>query len=813
MVNDLRLAFRSLIRNPGFSATVILTLALGIGATTTLFSVVNGILLRSLPYPDPDTLVQVESVNRNGRAIRVSYPDFADVMEQNRTFRGMAAYSDWTTSAVIDNNGIRLHWTQISSGFFPVFGMAPEAGRLFTTDEMANGQPLAVVSYRFWQARLGGAPDFSDRRIRIGDKLYPVVGVMPETHDFPPGTDIWVPREPVAESRTAHNWSVVGRMNDGVSLTQAQQDLSRIAESIRQVNGDGTDTIDLVATPVHERLVAGVRPALVVLLGATAILLLVACVNSTSLLLARALSRDREISVRSALGATHWRTAQAFLAEALLLSMAGALLGLLIALAVVPSLMEFEPDVLPTPGQVAVDRFVLAFAFGCALALALIIGLMPAIRAAKRDARDVLAGGRGVHGRRSESHRLRFGLVTAQIAMTFVLLVGTGLLGRTIVQLLAVDPGFRTDGAVVMDVWLPNPSPRDPATGGTRIAAYIDQLTARLAALPGVARVGGINHFPLQGGGPSGTFAILDRPDEISSFADYDQLASEPNRSGRAEFRVASPGYFGAMGIPLIEGRMFDERDSRDGTHVALISRDLAATRWPGEDPLGKLIFFGNMDGDLKPLTVIGVVGDVQEYGIGSRPMPTLYADIRQRPNTAGEFRIAIQGNFDGAATIASARRIARELDPQVPTEFRELESLVETSLGDRRFVLVLLGLFGGIALLLSTMGTYGMFRYLTLQRSSEVGVRVALGARSGDIMRLYLKQGAALAGAGITIGAVAALASSRLLTGFLYGVDVADAYTYMAVAGTLFGIALAATWIPAFLASRKDPLLSLRTE
>jgi putative ABC transport system permease protein len=815
VLNDLRLAGRGLLKSPGFTSVAILTLALGIGASTAIFSVVNGVLLRSLPYPNPDGLMQVETVFQSGRAGRVSYPNFEDLREQSQSFEELAAYEDWTTSVVSAGQGFRLRQAQVSAGFFSVLGVAPAVGRALSADEHRTGQHVAVVSYGYWHSRLGGNENLPGLSVRVGDQIYGVIGVMPRNYDFPVGTELWVPREPATESRSANNWSIVGRLRDGVSRGRAQQDLSTIAQRLRQQYGDETSMADAAVRPVLEQLVGNARPALLVLLAAAGVLLLVACVNVANLSLARALSRDRDSAVRLALGARPARLARRFLAESLLMSLSGAALGVLLALAGVPALLALEPGRLPRVQNVSVDWPVLAFTLTVSVLSAVIVGLVPAIRAARRDTREALVGSHRIQGGSLTSHRLRGILVVTQIALTTVLLVCAGLLGRSFLNLLAVDPGFRTQGAIVMDVWFPEPC-RYSALGATcdsaaemRIVDFIERLTAGLRATPGVEQVGGVNDFPLEGGGANGTFVIQQRVGEVSSFED--RLWHEPARTGNAEFRVASADYFGAMGIPLIRGRRFDERDTGEAPHVALISASLAETRWPGEDPVGKLIQFGNMDGDFQALTVIGVVGDVQEYGIGVQPRPTLYVDYRQRPRKASTFHVAIQGAFDVAAVTASARRLAHERDPEVPIGFRPLREVASEALADRRFVAFLLTVFGGLALVLATTGVYGVVAYTALQRTPEMGVRVALGARGRDVMGLFLRQGAALALAGIAIGLLACFALTRLVVSFLYDVGAADPVTFITTAAALFVAAVVAGGIPAYRAARVDPVEVLR--
>jgi predicted permease len=638
---------------------------------------------------------------------------------------------------------------------------------------------------------------------------------MPQGFDFPIETELWVPRQPIDEARTAHNWRVVGRLRDGVSRAAAQEDLSTVARRLKQQYGDGADMVDADVRPVLDQLVGSVRPALSVLLGAAGVLLLVACVNVANLLLARALSREGESALRLALGARPARLVRVFLSESLVLSLAGGALGVLIALAGVPALLALEPGRLPRIQDIGVDSRVLVFSLTAAVLTAVAIGLVPGLRAAQRDMRSVLAGSRRIQGSTAAGRRWRGALVAGQIALTLVLLVGGGLLGRSFVKLLAVDPGYRTEGAIVMDLWHPAVSlleaPGSP--GDLRIAATTEALMARLRALPGVERVGGIDQFPLRSGGPSGTFLVLRRPDEVASFEDYRRLALDRARTGNAEFLVASPGYFAAMGIPLLRGRLFDTRDSMDAPHVAVISASLAKARWAGEDPLGKLIQFGGMDGDLRPFTIVGIVGDVVERSLGAAPRPMFYTDYRQRPRKAFEFHVVIQGRFDVAATSEAARRIARDEDPEMPIELQTLEDIVSSSLADRRFVLLLVALFGGLALMLATTGIYGVVSYVASQRTAEIGVRVALGAHAGEVVRLLVRQGIVFAGAGVAAGLVGAFALTRLLGSMLYGVGAADPATFVTAAVALLAAAVVASWIPAHRAARIDPVEAVRHE
>jgi putative ABC transport system permease protein len=813
IIDDFRLALRGVARSPGYAAIAVVTLALGIGATTAIFSVVNGIFLRPLPYPEPASLLQIRMVWESGFQGSLSYPDFQDLRDQNRTFAGLAAYTNRTTSAATAEEGFRAAWTQVSPGYFSVIGVPPALGRAFSADEEQTGAPVAVVSYDYWQDRLAGRSDFASQSVRVNDQTYTVIGVMPRGYDFPVGTELWAPLKPPAAypERTAKGFEVVGRLRDDISAAAAQQDLSAIAARLKQQYGDDTDMVDASMRPVLEQLAGNVRAALTVLLGAAGALLLVACVNVANLMLARALSRDRESALRLALGAGRGRVARRFIAESLVLTVAGAGLGLVLAFAGVAALLARDTTQLPRTGEIGVDLRVLAFSLAVSMLAAAVVSVFPAFRAARRDPREALADSQRIQGGSAATRRFRAGLVMAQIALTVVLLVGAGLVGRSVLNLLDEDPGYRTGGALVMEVWLPAGDYVTPSAGDAYIANFLERLMSRLRMIPGVERVGGINSFPLQDLGSNGRYVLLDRPDEVSNPDDWERLGSVPSRTGVAHFRVASPEYFAAMGIPLIRGRVFDARDTRDAPHVALISASFAQERWPGQDPLGRLINFASMDGDYRSFTIVGIVGDIQEFGIGATPQPIFYADVRQRARRANEFHVVIQGEGDFAALTGAAREISRELDPEIPVAFRTLREVVSTWMAQRQFVLALLALFGVLALVVAATGVYGVVGYMAVQRTPEIGVRVALGARGADVVRLLAREGAVFAVGGVAIGLTVGSVLTRVVSSWLYGVGGADPTTFAAVAVAMIAVALAASWVPAYRASRTDAMEALR--
>ncbi|HEX6059009.1 MAG TPA: ABC transporter permease [Gemmatimonadaceae bacterium] len=820
VLQDVRYAARSLARSTGFTAAAVLTLALGIGATTAIFSVVHGVLLRPLPYPESERIVRAWQVNAEGNRGNVSDANFADLRAGSRSFSALAEMALSTAVSVTGGDEpVRVPQARVSREFIAVMGVQPARGRAFLPEEQQLGGPPAVlVSHDFWTRHLGGGSDAIGRTLTFGDRAHTVVGVMPRGFDYPAGAQLWVPREidPLNTSRTAHNFQMVGRLADGVSIAQARADLGAVARRVKQELGDATWMVDADVASLRDELVGGVRPALLVLLGASAVLLVIACANVANLLLAKAATRQRELAVRRALGAGVGRLVQQFLVEALVLSLAAGALGVVLAAWGVRLLVALEPGNVPRLGEIGVSGMGLAFALGVAAATAVVLGLVTATRGSDDDLRASLAEGQRSSSGGVSSQRTRSALVVVQMAMTLVLLVGAGLLARSFLRLLAVDPGYRTDGALVLDVALP--WPEDDAAGRRQVALY-DELRSRLRALPGVRAVGGINALPLVWGNYSdGTFLILTRADEMGDIRDireaiplFEQLRRDESRIGQASYRVAGPGYFEAMEIPLVRGRLFEDRDGYDAPHVAVISETLARTRWPNEDPIGKVIQYGNMDGDLRAFTIVGVVGDVREASLTAEPQPVFYASYRQRPSGASRFNFVVQRAGDPAALAAPAREIVRSLAPDVPPRIRTLDEIVARSIADRRFSLVLLGAFGSAALLLAIVGVYGVISYLVTQREREIGIRIALGARTADVRRLVVGQALRTAAIGVGAGVIVALAATRLLERQLYGVRPSDPVTFMAIVSLLLAIALAAAWLPARRAARTDPSSVLR--
>jgi putative ABC transport system permease protein len=811
LIQDLRYSYRMLVKKPVFTSVAVLTLALGLGSTTAIFSVINGLLLRPLPYPNPDQVVRVWQVGDKGQRMQFSDPNFEDLYSESRSFQALAQYSGRAFSVSGGSEPVRTPGAVVSQDFFDVLGVRPLLGRAFLPAEHNQGEPLTIiVSYGFWQRYLGGDPDLSSKKLTFLNQTHQVIGVMPQGFSFPPGTELWSPRglSPRLPSRTAHNWQVVARLENSVALEQARQEASAIATRLKQQLGDKTWMADAAVAPLQEVMVAQVRPTLFILMGAVGFLLLIACANVVNLLLAQAASRQRELAVRVALGASRWRLARQFLAESLLLAFIGGTLGLLLAWWGVGALLALEPGNLPRTSEVSVDYRVLAFAAAASFTVALLLGLMTAWRstgvnlqeALKAASRSQLGGG--------ASQRLRSSLVVAQVMLTLVLLTGAGLVGRSLLNLLSVDPGFRTESLVAMH--LSHTFPTDEAARA-RQASFHEQLNERLRTIPGVVEIGAIDSFPLSGNQSNGTFIIMQPNENISSLSDFERLMLDPQRTGSADYRVASEGYFRAMNIPLIRGRIFGAGDGPETQHVAVISESLARQRWPDEDPIGKLIQFGNMDGNLKPFIIVGIVGDVREYGLDVDPRPTFYGYYKQRPFSA--MTVVLYGEAQSAAIISASRSILREADPDLPARFRTVDEIVSASVADRRFNLLLIGVFAGTALLLAVMGIYGVTAYSVAQRTQEIGVRMALGARPMDIFRMVLGKGLLLTAIGVALGLAGALGLTQLIRSLLYGVTPHDAITFAAAAVLLAVVSLMACFFPARRATKVDPMVALRYE
>ncbi len=816
---DLRYAWRSLLRQPSFTLLAVATLALGIGATSAIFSVVYGVLLLPLPYPDADRLVAISEVNRRGTFSRLADPNFDDFRDRSHTFAAVAKYRAGVASVSGTSEPTRAQVAVVTRDFFRVLGVQPALGRRFAVDDARTGAaPVLIASYDYWQQHLGAPRDLSRLALRIEGRIYSVAGVLPQGFAFPAKTDLWTLAEldPENTSRTSHNFLAIGRLKDGVSVAQSGADLSAIAKDIVQQSSEQGDYLmkDAAAIPLQASLTGRVRSPLFILLGAVGFLLLIACANVANLLLAQASNRARELAVRSALGAGRARLIRQFIAETFLLAAAGGAAGLLVAVAAVDTLLLVAPDDLPRAAEVAVSWPVLAFAAGVAFVVAIGLGVFTAVRSTSGNLRGTLVeGGRGSAGTQ-RGPRVNRAIVGAQMAITVVLLVGAGLLGRSLLRVLAVDPGFRTDNLVTLDLQLPSARATTPEAQSAlkaRSAQMLARLIDRLHTIPLVHEVAAVNAMPMDGGLPDGMFLLVRPQENPTTYAELRALATHTERRGVADFCAASTEYFQALGIPLVRGRLFDARDAFDTPHVALVSQSLARTRWPNQDPIGQTIQFGNMDGDLHLLTIVGIVGDTHQSSLEQPARPTLYVNVLQRPRAY--LTVVLHTSADPRQVTAAARVILHDEAPEVPPRFRTFAQIYSASLGSRRFNAMLVGAFALTALMLAVAGIYGVMAYGVAQRTREIGVRMALGARSSDVLAMVLGQGLRTTMIGAAAGAVGAFAITRSIQSLLFGVEATDPLTFVAVIGLLVAAATLACYVPARRATKVDPMRALRAD
>ncbi len=800
MMQDLRYGIRMLAKNFGSTMTMILTLALGIGATTAIFSVVDAILMRPLPYPEPERLVLIREVGEKGGTSNMAEPNFEDLRDRNRSFDAVALSTNSFPLAVTGGNEPGITRIAVVSGqFFNAIGVQPTLGRVFSAEEEVFGGPVAVViSHRYWQTRLNGRADFAAAKLNVDGVGCNVVGVMPPGFDYPSQNEIWMSRnsEPQNKSRTAHNWPVLARLRAGVTMEQARAEVSGIAGQLRAEHGKAMDAVDFRLIPLQEYMTRNVREGLWLLLGAVSLLFLVACANVSNLLLAQFTARRREFTIRAALGAGRLRMARQLIFENLLLALPAAALGALLARGGISLLLSLEGGYLPKVNEIAVNGRVWLFACGLAALVAVLLGLLPMLQFKKPNLHDGLKeAGRG-QSAGALGGRLRNGLVVAQLALTLVLLVGAGLLGRSFLKLWQTDPGFETGNALAMTLSLPSTVSKDE---DERLRQFYSQLLERIKQIPGVASAGGVNVLPLTGGGANGRFLL-------------DDNQATP---GDAVYLVASGGYFDAMKIPLRRGRMFDAQDTVDSPHVAVISQSLAAKYFGASDPIGRTIQFGNMDSDKRLLHIVGVVGDIRDGSLEADAGPTVYAYSLQRPQwwQVSRLSIVVRSSLPAADLIPALRAIVPALRPDVPLRFRTLDEVFAASLDQRRFSLTLFGVFAVVALLIAAIGIYGVVSYAVTQRTQEIGIRLALGASRRDVLGLVLRHGTKLAVFGIVIGSAGGLFLTGYLKNMLFGVAPSDPLTFAIIALLLLAIAVLACLLPARRATKTDPMIALRCE
>jgi putative ABC transport system permease protein len=797
---DVRLGLRSLARSPGFSLVAVLCLALGIGANAALFSVLNAVLLRPLPYAEPDRLVRIyEKLGDRGQG-SVSVPNFRDWAAQSTGFEQLAAYQTASRNLQSTGEPERVLAVEATPSLFSLLGAHPLLGRAFAagTDEPGKAK-IAVVSEELWRSRLGGEPSVIGRAIRLDGVLHTVIGVMPAAFDFPAGgdsTDVWVLFETTPEqenARGSHYLAVVGRLKPGMSLEAATAQLATVAARIEKEHPAEQTGRSVLVQPLRETLVGRVRPMLLILFGAVGLVLLIACANVANLLLARAAVRQREVAVRLALGASRARLVRQFLVESLVLAFAGAALGLLLARWSLDALAPLAANALPVTGEFPLDGRVFGFLLAIAALSGLVFGIVPALQYSRGHVRDSLgeAGGKTTGSGRQQLFRST--LVVLEIAVSLVLLVGAGLLLRGFVRLSGTEPGLVADNVLTAHL----PIPFAQLEGST--PRTFRPTLEKIRALPGVRSAALVSMLPIQNAWTNSGFAIEGRPDP------------QPGQEPMAEIRIASPAFFQSLGIPVLRGRDFTESDGESGPSVAIVNEALARQHFPEEEPLGRRLRFGD-----EAFTIVGVVGSVRQAGLDRDPLPEIYFPYAS-PDAIGWLGdpvLVIRTAVPPESLADEVRAAVRSVDPVLPLyDVLTMKAVIEESLAGRRLNLWLLALFAGMALVLSAAGLYGVISYLVAQRTREIGVRIALGAQTRDVVGLVMRQGAGLTGAGIAVGLLGAFAFTRVLESVLYGVSARDPLTYAALAAVLAAVALVATWLPARRASRVDPILAIRAE
>jgi putative ABC transport system permease protein len=802
LVADLRYAFRQLRRSPTFTLAAVACLALGIGANTAIFTVINAVLVRPLPYPEPERLVMLFEARKGDAASRnvVSPADFLDWRAQSRSFERSAAIYDYGVNLTGHGEPAEVKAELASADLFPLLGLAPVIGRTYTTEEDGpGGGKVVVLGYGLWQRRFGGARDVVGQIVRVDEEPYTVVGVLPEGAGLagrPQAPDLWLPLalDPGQDYRATSGryLTTVARLRPGVSLAAAEADLRTVAARLQVAHPEFNGTWSANVVPLTDYVTGSLRRPLLVLAGVVGLVLLIACANVANLQLAQATVRRREIAVRAALGAGRRRMMRQFLLESLLLSSAGGVAGTLLALWLTDALAASASTTIPRLGLVRVDLAALAFTLVLSVAAGLVFGMVPALQAARTDLHEALK--QGARGASGGGARTRAILVAGQVALALVLLVGAGLLLKSFARLQQVDLGFEPEHVVTARVTLPETRYAD----STRQAAFFQGLLARLDALPGVRVAGAINWLPLSGLRSATNFWFGGRP-----------IPPDPDQPG-ANISVVDPDYFRAMGITLRSGRGIEPTDDADHPKAVVVSERFAHDYLPGQSPLGQQIFMPW--GDTLVATIVGVAGDVKHAGVDSLALPTIYWSIAQFPWSA--MNVVVRAEGDVRPVAAALPGAVHAIDPELAVaDVRPLESYLGDALARRRFSMTLLAGFAALSLVLTAVGLYGVIAYTVVQRTREFGIQLALGASQATVLRGVVRRGLVLVGAGMVAGVVGAAAFTRVLGALLYEVSATDPAVFAGIVALLAVVGVGASYVPARRATRVDPAVALRAE
>ena len=807
-LNNIRYAVRNLLKHPGFTAIAVITLALGIGANSAIFSVVDSVLLRPLPLPNSHELYAVNTgaVIFNRFDGPFSYPEYEDVVAQTHSFQSIGGWYDSDANLSGAARPERATIRVVLPSLLPTLGIQLARGRNFLPEETIKGQDrVTLITYGLWQRQFGGSEDAIGKSVQVDNVAHQIVGILPRDFQFEAPVDLWLPlttTDPSLQVRNAHFLRVIGRLRPGVTPESVNADLAAVAKYESDNFPDmfpATMGFGFHARPYLDAIVGDVRLPLYILFGAVGFVLLIACGNVANLLLAKAAPRQREMAVRTALGARRIHLLAQLLTESLVLAVLAGGLGVLLAIWGTNALVALSPDSLPRAREIGFDWRILTFTTTIALATGIVFGLVPALWASRTDLVGSLK--EGSRGATAGGGRLRKGLVVAEIALSLMLLVGAGLMLRSFSQLRHVNPGFRTDHALTLRVSLPVPNAEISEADEDRFVNFFDQTLTRLRALPGVTAAGAANMIPLDGNG-------TDRLIDIEGYVPRDS-ADKPD----AQNRQATPGWFAAMGIPLVRGRLIEPSDDKQTPRVVVVNEEFARRFFSNSDPIGRRIRLGKLTAEFPWATIVGIVGDVRNFALDEPPEPAMYwpvAQVRRTPALA----IVVRTEGDPAALLSSVRGAIAEIDSAQPIyDMQTLEQLVAKSLGQRQFTLTLMLLFGVVALVLSAVGIYGVMAFAVTQRTQEIGIRMALGGRAIDVLKLIVGSGMYLAVIGVILGLVGAFAITRLMASLLFGVSPTDVLTFALVSVGLLLVALLACYLPARRATKVDPLIALRYE
>jgi putative ABC transport system permease protein len=808
IIKDIRYGVRGLLKHPGFTGIVVITLALGIGASTAIFSVVDNVLLRRLPYRNAERIVAIEEFNREGTRGQVTSANFLDWRAQNTVFEQLTAIKTTTSNLALSDHAERIDLAQTNANFFDVLGVIPQYGRLFIPqDEQAGHDPVVVVSNTLWQRRFGSDPSLVGKPITLDGRNYTVIGITPPGFEYPKKTELWVPplrlvpelyaNQDVTQTRGMGYLSAIALLKPGVSLKQAAAEMETITARLRQQYPNTNNRRFNRVVSLHDDLIGDTNKVLWLLLGAVTFVLLIGCANVANLLLASGAARQKEMAIRTALGASRWRVMRQLFTESTILALTGGAVGVLVAFWGLAAITRLLPANFPRLNEIHLDLRILGFTFAASILTGILFGLAPALQVSHRDVQEsIRETGRGASGSRRQN-RFRQALIVGEVALCVVLLAGAGLLFRSFLRLQSVNTGFVAEQVLTARL---TPS----GTNFTQQAdfnKFYTQVLEKLSAVPGVTDAGIINNLPLDSG-PTTGFRVEGRP------------ITTPDKWPMVNYRTVSPNYFRAMSIPVVQGRAYTDRDNLSAPLVMIINQQTAREIFPDENPIGKRITFGNTDQNKQPVwfEIVGVVADVRSLELREESQPEIYFSSLQDYWPA--MSLVVRSTVEPSSLAGSVRQVVNEVDKSVPvSEVKTMEHVVSESITQPRFNLFLLGLFGTVAMLLSAAGIYGVTAYTVTQRTHELGIRLALGAQVGDVLKMILGQGMAVIGVGLVLGLVAAFWLMRLLRSLLFGVGENDLLTFVAITFVLLIVALIACYIPARRATKVDPLEALRAE